>query len=348
MTIPKGPEEVSAAWFVENLGWNVTDVEIEEIGSGLGVMSAVYRARLTGTDVPETVVMKLTAKDPSNAFTSMVLRMYSREAAFFDQLADAMPVLVPAGHYSEVSEDGAQFVVVMDDLAGNRMLDQTAHMDDIDAERCIDNLAVWHANWWNKTEGKCDSGIAVALSDPLYPALLPALFDEGWAKLLASSGCKPPAALEAIGPKFGAAIAGLLQQLSEGPLTLLHGDYRTDNMMFTPADEVLLMDFQLIGVGAAAYDLAYFVGSCLDVDAERERELFDRWITRLVEAGVDRADLGDMWEKYRVASLFCLVYPGVACRGMDLDVPRERDLANIMLSRQARAAVDLDWASLLS
>jgi len=57
--------------------------------------------------------------------------------------------------------------------------------------------------------------------------------------------------------------------------------------------------------------------------------------------------VADMWEKYRIASMFCLVYPAVASRGMDLDVPRERDLANVMLSRQARAAVDLDWVSLL-
>jgi hypothetical protein len=28
-------------------------------------------------------------------------------------------------------------------------------------------------------------------------------------------------------------------------------------------------------------------------------------------------------------------------------VPRERELANVMLSRQTRAATDLDWVSLL-
>lgn len=347
MSIPKGPDEVTAAWFVEHLGWDVTGVEIHEIGAGIGVSSAVYRVHLTGTDIPDTVVVKLTAVDPNAAFTSTVLRMYSREAAFFNDLVDDVPIRVPAGHYGAVSDDGADVVVVMEDLAGNRMLDQTAHLDDVDAERCVDSLAVWHATWWNRVDGMCESGVAVALSDPIYPALLPMLFDEGWAKLCASVGCTPPQALEVVGQQFASALTGMLQQLSEGPLTLLHGDFRTDNMMFTPDDELVLMDFQLIGVGSAPYDLAYFVGSCLDVDGARERELFDRWIERLVEAGVDRAELADMWEKYRVASLFCLVYPGVACRGMDLDVPRERDLANVMLNRQARAAVDLDWLSLL-
>ncbi len=245
-----------------------------------------------------------------------------------------MPVLVPAGYHSNVSDDGAEFVVVMEDLAGNRMLDQTVHLDDADAEACVDNLAVWHANWWNRTDGMCESGVAVALADPIYPAMLPTLFDEGWAKLNASTGCVPPESLQPVGPKFGAAVEDMLGQLSEGPMTLLHGDYRTDNMMFNADGSVILMDFQLIGVGSAAYDLAYFVGSCLEVDAARERELFDRWIAALVAAGVPESDLENMWEKYRVASLFCLVYPAVASRGMDLDVPRERDLANVMMSRR--------------
>ncbi len=348
MSIPSSPSELTAAWFVEHLGWDVTGVQIHEIGAGIGVSSAVYRAHLTGTDVPDTVVVKLTAIDPNAAFTSTVLRMYSREAAFFERVADDMPVLVPAGHYSEVSNDGAEFVIVMQDMAGNRMLDQTAHLADADAAACIDNLAVWHANWWNRTDGACESGLAVALSDPIYPAMLPGLFDEGWAKLNASTGCVPPEPLQPVGPNFSVAIDGLLRELSEGPLTLLHGDYRTDNMMFTPDGAVILMDFQLVGVGSAAYDLAYFIGSCLDVDAARERELFDRWIAALAAAGVPASDLGNMWQKYRAASLFCLVYPAVAARGMDLDVPRERDLANVMMARQARAATDLDWVSMLA
>lgn len=347
MSIPTSPAEITPEWFREHLGWNVTDAQIHEIGAGIGVSSAVYRAHLAGTDVPETVVVKLPAVDPNAVFTCTVLRMYTREAKFFTELANDMPVRVPAGHYGAVSDDGAHFVVVMEDLAGNRMLDQTAHLDDADAEACIDNLAIWHANWWNRTDGFAESGLAVALADPIYPAMLPMLFDEGWSKLNASAGCVPPEALQPVGPKFGGAVEGLLAQLSEGPMTLLHGDYRTDNMMFAPDGTVILMDFQLTGVGSAAYDLAYFIGSCLEVDAARERELYDRWTNALVAAGVPEPDLADMWDKYRIASLFCLVYPGVASRGMDLDVPRERDLANVMLSRQARAAVDLDWMSLL-
>ncbi len=346
MGIPRGPDEVTAAWFAEHLGWQVDDVSVTEIGAGLGVSSAVYRAMLSG-DAPPSVVVKLTAIDEAAAFTSTVLGMYRREVAFFDQLAASAPVRVPTGHYGAVSGDGADVVIVMEDLGALRVCDQTVAMSMEDARRCVDALADWHAHWWGRTDGLCESGAAVALGDPIYPALLPGLFDEGWAKLCASAGCAPPAPLVPIGERFSGAIAGLLERLDTGPTTVLHGDFRGDNLMFAADDSPVLMDFQLIGTGAAAYDLAYFVTASLDVDAAQEHELFQRWVERLTRAGVDRGELADMWDQYRRAALFCLVYPGVACRGMDLDEPRQQALANTMMARMARAVVDLDLESQL-
>lgn len=73
----------------------MSHVDVHEIGAGLGVSSAVYRARLTGTDVPDSVVMKLTAIDEAAAFTSTVLGMYRREAKFFSSLASRVRKIDP-------------------------------------------------------------------------------------------------------------------------------------------------------------------------------------------------------------------------------------------------------------
>ena len=59
------------------------------------------------------------------------------------------------------------------------------------------------------------------------------------------------------------------------------------------------------------------------------------------------ADLDRLWEDYRKAALFCLVYPVVASRGMDLEDPRQRDLVDCMLRRFDRAVRELDLAELL-
>jgi hypothetical protein len=63
---------------------------------------------------------------------------------------------------------------------------------------------------------------------------------------------------------------------------------------------------------------------------------------------VQTADLDRMWEDYRKAALFCLVYPIVASRGMDLDDPRQRGLVDCMNTRLARAIDELGLADLLS
>lgn len=347
--MPQGPDEVTAQWLSTVTGWTVTDVQLTEIGAGIGVSSAVYRARLTGTGCPESVVVKLTAADPAAAFTCTVLSMYRREVAFFEQLADRAPMRVPQGYFGTVSEDGSQLAMVMEDLGGNRICDQIVGMAPHDAAVAVDALAAWHAQWWRDVNGLTDSGAAVALADPIYPAMLPGLFDEGWAKLTASTTCQPPDVLLGIGPRFSAALPTMLEALSQEPLTLVHGDFRADNILFTPDDELILLDFQLTGVGSAAYDLAYFVTQSIDqsVAGAHEAELFDRWKTGLVAGGVDEGDLGRMWEDYRMGALFCLVYPVVACRGMDLDKPRERALAVTMMGRMGRAAADLDLASLI-
>jgi len=54
-----------------------------------------------------------------------------------------------------------------------------------------------------------------------------------------------------------------------------------------------------------------------------------------------------MWERYRAAALFCIVYPVIGARGMNLDIPREVDLVNTMMGRLGSAAAALDLADLL-
>lgn len=49
-----------------------------------------------------------------------------------------------------------------------------------------------------------------------------------------------------------------------GCFTLLHGDYRLDNLMFD--DQVHVVDWQTVTVGLPARDLAYFPGTSLHTE----------------------------------------------------------------------------------
>jgi hypothetical protein len=348
-TIPSSIDDVTPAWLSEAMGCDITAAEAEQIGVGVGVSSALYRLRLTSAapHCPATVVVKLPALDEAAVFTSTVLRMYIREVGFFEKLAGDSPIRVPRFHHGQVDEETSHFVVVMEDLTGMRVVDQVLGMDIADAERAVDELARWHARWWGKADPLAEQGLVVSLADPIYPAILPMVFGEGWEKVTNGMDVQP--SILAVGPRFAGAIEGLLSDLNAAPRTMTHGDYRADNILIGADGEIVLLDFQLIGSGSGAYDLAYFVTQSLDpqVASEHEKALFDRWTAGLRSAGIPAADLDGMWELYRKAALFCLVYPIVASRGMDLADPRQRALVDCMNTRLGRAIDELDLASLL-
>ncbi|MEY2418348.1 MAG: hypothetical protein QOG90_1028, partial [Actinomycetota bacterium] len=271
-----------------------------------------------------------------------------REVAFFNQMAAASPVRVPKSYFAGVDEETSQFAVVMEDMGAMRIVDQVAGMSIPDAERAVDALADWHAQWWGQGDDLAARGVTVSLADPIYPAILPMVFDEGWQKVTAAMPVAD--AIKVAGTRWIASFERLLTDLAAGPTTMLHGDYRGDNILFDADDSVVLLDFQLIGTASGAYDLAYFVTQTIDAEvaAVNERALFDRWVDRLRSAGVAADDLSNAWEDYRKAALFCLVYPIVAARGMDLTDERQYNLIDVMNTRCARAVDELGLAEFLS
>jgi hypothetical protein len=346
VSIPSSVDEVTAAWLSAATGFEIDNASVELIGVGIGVTSAVYRVHLTGPSCPESLVMKLPALDEAAVFTATILRMYHREVAFFNDLAEQSPIRVPKSYYCAIEEDTAQFVLLIEDLGDKRTVDQVEGMDLADAERAVDALAAWQAAWWGKADPVVESGRAISLGDPLYPAVLPLVFNEGWEKVTGLMDL--PECIRDVGEKWVGGFEGLLQDLSQGPTTLAHGDYRADNMLFDDDGSVILLDFQLIGSGSAAYDMAYFLTQSLDAELARDQEktLFDRWIDGLRAGGVPEGDLGNMWDHYRKAALFCLCYPIVASRGMDFSDPRQMALVDCMNTRYARAVEQLELAEL--
>lgn len=346
MTIPASIDDVTAEWLAEVTGLDVTAISAEQIGAGIGVSSALYRVHLEGEGCPASVVVKLPALDEAAVFTSTILRMYIREVAFFNELASQSPVRVPRSYYAAVDEATSQFVAVMEDMGSMRICDQIEGMSLADAEHAVDELAAWHATWWGRGNELAERGLTVSLADPVYPAILPMVFDEGWQKV--TTEMEVPPVIREVAAGWTAAMPRLLAELSSGANTMIHGDYRGDNILFDADGSVVLLDFQLIGSGTGAYDLAYMVTQSLDADvaSSHEKELFNRWLDGLAAAGVSY-DADEAWTDYRKAALFCLVYPIVASRGMDLSDKRQHDLIDSMNTRYARAAADLDLAELL-
>ena len=131
--------------------------------------------------------------------------------------------------------------------------------------------------------------------------------------------------------------------------SLMHGDYRLDNLLFDPErTRVTVVDWQTIGLGLPARDLAYFTATSLRPDdrAGLERDLVQRYHRALVGYGVPDYDLQTCWQDYRLGVLQA---PLLTTLGYAFAASTERgdEMILTMLHRGCRAIRELDAIELV-
>ncbi|CPR10097.1 phosphotransferase enzyme family protein [Mycobacterium bohemicum DSM 44277] len=130
---------------------------------------------------------------------------------------------------------------------------------------------------------------------------------------------------------------------------LLHGDYRLDNMLFDPdRTRVSVVDWQTLGVGLPARDLAYFTATSLDSDlrASVERDLVEEYHRALLGHGIIGYDRETCWNDYRLGVLQALL---ISALGFAFAASTDRgdDMVLTMLRRGCRAVRELGTAELI-
>jgi hypothetical protein len=236
----------------------------------------------------------------------------------------------------------------MEDLAPATQGDQIAAGSAQQAERVVDEAAALHAPRWGDAslldldflpQPSADGSKLLA---GLYQAFLPE-FTTRYA--------------EQLGPDCMGVVVKLGRGLeswslgSTAPMTVTHGDFRLDNMMF-PADDqdrVAVVDWQTVGVGAGTADLAYYIGGGLLAEGRRKHE--DQLVRRYWEAlgarGVTGYGWDECWSDYR-RSTFSGVVMAVIASILVEQTARGDEMFIAMCSRAAQQALDLDSEEFLS
>jgi aminoglycoside phosphotransferase (APT) family kinase protein len=134
----------------------------------------------------------------------------------------------------------------------------------------------------------------------------------------------------------------------------VHGDYRMDNLMFFPGstpddtDGMAAVDWQTVGVGLPARDLAYFLETSLDPELRRahEQHLVAAYHAALVSHGVADHSLEECFDDYRYAML---QGPLITVFGAAYGTPTERgdEMFLAMISRSCHAIRDLATLDLI-
>jgi aminoglycoside/choline kinase family phosphotransferase len=350
--IPVGIGDIDTAWLTDALasrlpaGTAIRSFSVETIGTGVGLMGLLYRVTLEYDgdpgDAPASVIVKLPVLLDDTRQVARVYRLYEKEVAFYRQLAVATPLNTPEIYRADHDLDSDDFVLVMQDLGHLRAADQVAGCEREDALAAIAALARHHAAFWNDPRFATPELEWLPFpSDAPTPEGIQQAFDTYWQPFVEFMGDDLHPDVKMAGDWLPGAARELLAVPDGHATTVVHGDFRLDNLFFDDARDVSALDWQIVTQGVGGYDFAYFVSQSLSADDRRAYldELVETYLTTLASAGIDYPE-DQFWFDVRRTVLFCLAYP-VQVMALDLTDPRAQALVRELANRSSSAILEM-------
>lgn len=338
--VPSGVDDVTPRWLSDAIGRRVTDVRTEQIAMDSGFSSWLYRAHLSGDDVPDSVIVKLPAEgDAGQAMAA--LGGYAREVAFYRDVAGMAPVGTPHVYVAESAVDSADFVLVLEDMQHWDNADHLAGLSMQRARGCIAALAGMHA--WSLDPTNAPSLKAFSSIDtPLTHDLLPAAFAPAWRVFRDKTSAPISSGVARFAEHFVELAPRAMTVLSKRSM-LLHGDIRADNLFFD-GDRMKVVDFQMACKGAGATDIGYLISQGLptEVRSGKDEALLREYLDALAANGVTDYPFDEAWRDYRFAVAYYVVLPAMPLLSWDSLPERARRLCMRLVERAVTTIDEID------
>ena len=343
-TFATHPDDVSADWLAQATGARPSAWKWEPIGTGQVSDSVRFHLEYDGGAGPATLAAKFPAEDDASRGTAAIFGLYAKEVRFYREIAQHIDVRVPHVHTSELSEDGADFVLLFEDIGPARGGDQIAGCSLADAEAAIIQAAAFHAPSWHNAN---ILGRDWMQTKPEVTAQIRALYPQAqaiWRERYATS----------FEPEFMRLSEDIAEQVERlfptnppEPVSLVHGDFRLDNMLFDikgGAEPIAILDWQTVTLGNPMTDVGYFLGCGIGDTLRRahEDQLVDLWLSKMAARGV-LLQRGDIWDDYRRGALNGLTTAIFSAAFVERT---ERGDANFLSMARGAAALALQHNSL--
>ena len=342
-----GPEWITAV--LRSAGHEVTVDRVERAAVGTGQMAHNERFRLgyrgDATGAPASLVGKFPSpSDMSRA--AGAAGGYRNEVRFYTDLAEKVAVRTPRCYYGAVDEASTEFTLILEDLAPATQGDQIEGCSPEQLIAAAVNLAGLHASMWCDPALHALDWIGGAIGDQtvMIVQIVVPIFLERYGSRLSSVATR-------VLDEFGAGVETWLASEPER-FTIVHGDYRLDNLMFAQRqggpDPVAAVDWQTISIGCGGRDLAYLLGTSVDPPVRRAVEGAVRaaYLARLVAMGVSGYSAAELEVDERHGSFqgpFITMLGAIAVGQTD----RGDDMFMAMAERSVAQIVDLGALDLL-
>jgi len=355
--LPRHPREITAEWLTAALRHSGLDVGVRviqrmPIGEGAGLMATTERVEVDYEhgEGPAVVILKRPSDNEGNRAVANAFHLYQREVLFYMGAAHRSAAYTAKVHYADI--DGDDFILLLEDLSAYDLGDQAEGCSAEDAMAGMVWLGRHHATFWgNVDDGSLDFLPHVSPSYSSEAIMQGAAF--GWDPMVQIFGDVLPVPIKELKERYLAALPRILDAMAKRPITVVHGDFRLDNLFFGRSEgqePLIAIDWQGALRGRPAQDLGYFMGGNLPIEVRRahERELIERWHGELVANGVTGYTLDDAWYEYRLGVLYVWNLAVIISGTLDMSNDRARRWISEMLRRSVAAMEDLDLLDLLS
>ncbi len=390
--LPMTLADVGSEWLTEALRAGgsleqaaVTSFDWKVLGEGVGFIGQLARIRLqydrAENGAPASLVGKFPSPIAQNRGFGVVAGLYETEIRFYRELADRVPVRVPRLYYAgfdpepgssravswalarlpgavtmallnplrnAAAKSNRAYALLIEDLDASQVGDQVAGCDVVQARAALRALARFHAGMWNSPLLERPWLRAIDVDAPLVLGLCKRtwpLFTERYRAAVTN--------VDAIGRWLDHNGRRMLQRFARPPYTLLHGDYRLDNLFFDAgcADDpggVTVIDFQGLRIGNAMIDVAYFLRPNLAPEHADAAEdgLLRTYYDELVAGGVRDYAWDDCRRDYTLAQAWLAMQGAFLLGALDLSHERGVELIDRAVQRAGPSLSRLDLAAL--
>jgi hypothetical protein len=273
----------------------VTQIDMERISGEVSFNAQLMRLSLTYNFVeataPHTLILKLPTTDTTLQANATVFRPGSKEHWFYQRIAPSTRLHVARCYYSAVDATTRESVLVLEDLVSAQRINQVTGVAADAAQLALQSVAGLHSGWWERQSAtEIQELQSITDSSGAAEALVEKLYAQAWPQFLQSGIVTVPTDVKRFGERLVGRITETEQLLTSSPQTLIHGDFRLDNLLFDLQKEppcCWLLDWEDVAFGCGVCDLAWFLGGCLQLQAStHEEDLLRFYHHTLLDKGV--------------------------------------------------------------
>ena len=328
-------------------------LEVERLSDATNAIGTLFRCRLTGGKGrpadPASVIVKLPATDATPFRFAKWLSLYRREYVFYRHVAPEARLRAPTLFYGDFDERSHRFVLVIEDLGEMEMIPQFAAADPPRALAAVREIAQFQGRFWEGADAPALAHCGEFLN-ARERRIMQMVYMLTAAPALDRFGDLFPASMRRLAVNFGSRIEAHFAAVAKGPKTIVHGDYRSENMMFEKnAEDLAIIDWQGCGLGCGMFDVSYFLGTSVSIDNRRriEREAVETYHDAVCRAGAADYTLDDCWRSYRQNMLGALMHCVIGCGALEMDNAELLNQSKELLRRILAAIEDLDAGEFL-